>query len=196
MPVSSLLLEDIPQPFDYADTSQVGLGDLDGDGDLDMVLANMGETASQVWFNDGAGQFVDSGQKLTPQGHGVGIGDLDKDGDLDIFITCANYDPGDGWHKEPSKVYLNDGQGVFQDSGQDIGDTELSGTGLNLLDLDGDQDIDVHVVYYDEGGMADKVYLNDGTGRFSDSGLALTENAIAWGDLDADGDGEKTRIFT
>jgi len=188
MPVSSLFFEHMPQPFDYADTPQVGLGDLDGDGDLDVVLANMGETASQVWFNDGAGQFVDSGQQLTPQGHGVGVADLDNDGDLDVFITCANYDPGDGWHKEPSKVYLNDGRGTFQDSGQDIGDTELSGTGLNLIDLDSDQDIDVHVVYYDEAGMADKVYLNDGTGYFSDSGLELTEDAIAWGDLNTDGD--------
>lgn len=188
-PAPLLLLENSPQLFGRTETFQVGLGDLDGDGDLDAVLANMGANDSQVWFNDGAGQFIDSGQRLTQQGHGVALGDLDGDGDLDLFMTCADYGSSSGgWSKKPSRVYLNDGRGTFQDSGQDIGDTELSGNGVNLIDLDGDGDLDVHVIYYEVGGMADKVYLNDGTGRFSDSGLALQEEEIAWGDLDADGD--------
>jgi hypothetical protein len=193
-PAPLLLFENRPQSFGRTETFQVGLGDLDGDGDLDAVFANMAANDSQVWFNDGGvqggtlGQFVDSGQRLTQQGHGVDLGDLDSDGDLDIFMTCAHFGSGGGWSKRPSRVYLNDGQGTFEDSGQDLGDAELSGNGVNLIDLDGDGDLDAHVVYYEVGGMADKVYLNDGTGRFTDSGLALTEEEIAWGDLDADGD--------
>lgn len=186
--VPLLILENIPQPFIRTDTPKVGLGDLDKDGDLDAVFANMGGTDSQVWFNDGSGHFVQSSQVLTRQGHGVGIGDLDGDSDLDIFITCASYDPGDGMRYLPSKIYLNDGQGNFFDTGQDIGDTELSGTGLNLIDLDSDGDLDAHVIYYDVGGMDDKVYLNNGAGLFTDSGLALAQDGITWGDLDADGD--------
>ncbi len=194
MPAPLLALEASPQLFGYTETFQVGLGDLDGDGDLDAVFANMAANHSQVWFNDGGaqggtpGQFTDSGQRLTQQGHGLGLGDLDGDGDLDIFITCAHYGRSGAWSKKPSRVYLNDGRGTFQDSGQDLGDTELSGNGVNLIDLDGDGDLDAHVVYYEVGGMADRVYLNDGAGRFSDSGLALEEEEIAWGDLDADGD--------
>jgi len=189
MPAMLLLLENSPQLFGRTETFQVGLGDLDGDGDLDAVLANMAANDSQVWFNDGTGQFIDSGQRLTQLGHGVALGDLDSDGDLDLFMTCADYgSSGGGWSKKPSRVYLNDGRGTFQDSGQDIGDTELSGNGVNLIDLDCDGDLDVHIIYYEVGGMADKVYLNVGTGRFSDSGLALQEEEIAWGDLDADGD--------
>jgi hypothetical protein len=151
-------------------------------------LANMAANDSQVWFNDGLGTFHDSGQKLTQQGHGLGLGDLDGDGDLDVLMTCAHFSGGGGWSNKPSKVYLNDGQGVFHDSGQDLGDAELSGNGVNLIDLDGDGDLDAHVIYYEVGGMADRVYLNDGTGRFDDSGLALPEEEIAWGDLDGDGD--------
>ena len=63
----------------------------------------------------------------------VGLGDLDGDGDLDIFFTCAHYDRGEGWGKMPSLVYLNDGQGKFASSEQDIGDTELGGNGVNLI---------------------------------------------------------------
>jgi CubicO group peptidase (beta-lactamase class C family) len=173
-------LEKSPQEFGEG-TFQVGLGDLDGDGDLDAVFANPQRHNSEVWLNDGHGQFTDSGQELTQYGHGVGVADFDGDGDLDAFITCHYF-------VRPSRVYLNDGSGNLQDTGQDLGDADMSGADLNLLDLDGDGDVDVHVMYYDPQGLPDKVYLNDGRGVFSDSGLALDEEVIAWGDLDADGD--------
>jgi hypothetical protein len=64
----------------------------------------------------------------------------------------------------------------------------MSGSELNLLDLNGDGHIDVHILYYDPNGLPDKVYLNDGAANFTDSGLALDEDTIAWGDLDGDGD--------
>ena len=59
---------------------------------------------------------------------------------------------------------------------------------VNLLDLNGDGHMDVHVLYYDPNGLPDKVYLNDGHANFSNSGLSLNEDTIAWGDLDEDGD--------
>jgi uncharacterized protein (DUF885 family) len=183
-PVPLFSFEKSAQTFSAPATFQVGLGDFDGDGDLDAAMANLASEA-QVWLNDGQGVFTDSGQRLTSQGHGIGVGDLDGDGDLDLFITCAQMGAGG---LKASQVYLNDGQGMFRENGQDLGDAALSGNGLNLVDVDGDGDLDVHVVYYEVGGMPDKVYLNDGRGTFSDSGLALSEEVIAWGDLDADGD--------
>jgi WD40 repeat protein len=183
-PVPPQLLEKSPQEFGYTETYQVGLGDLDGDGDLDAVFANMAANDSKVWLNDGVGQFVDSGQVLTQQGHGLGLGDLDGDGDLDLFITCAHFNSGGGWSKKPSRVYFNDGTGGLQ-SGENLGDEDLSGNDVNLFDVDGDGDLDAHVVYYE---APDRVYLNDGQGGFNDSGLALSPEEIAWGDLDGDGD--------
>jgi Tol biopolymer transport system component len=185
VPTVLLTMEKSPQQFGYTETFQVGLGDLDNDGDLDAVFANMASNHSTVWLNDGKGQFEDTGQQLTQQGHGLDLGDLDGDGDLDIFLTCAHY-IGIG---KPSVVYFNDGHGMFEESGQDLGDTGLSGNGVNLLDIDNDGDLDAHVVYYERGpGEPDRVYLNDGQGGFTDSGLALPEQVIAWGDLDTDGD--------
>jgi hypothetical protein len=88
----------------------------------------------------------------------------------------------------PSKLYLNDGTGLLQDSGQDLGDGSISAAEVNLLDLNGDGYTDVHVLYFSPGGLPDRVYLNDGHATLTDSGLALDEEIIAWGDLDGDGD--------
>jgi Tol biopolymer transport system component len=182
-PVAAPLLEKSPQEFDARGTFQAGLGDLDGDGDLDAVFANPQTHDSGVWLNDGSGTLVDTGQQLTQYGHGVGLADFDGDGDLDAFIACHQF-------VTPSRLYLNDGTGVLTDSGQDLGDASISANQAYLVDVDGDGYVDVHVVYYDPGGMPDKVYLNDGHGTLADSGLALDEETIAWGDLDGDGDAD------
>jgi hypothetical protein len=184
--VAPLSFEKSSQRFSSRDTFQVALGDVDGDGDLDAVFSNMGPNHSQVWLNDGSGLFIDSGQELTPQGHGAALGDLDGDGDLDLFISCATYSGGGVSYYEPSKVYLNDGTGLFRDSGQDLGDTELSATSVDLVDIDADGDLDASVMYYEQPY---KVYRNDGHGTFAESGLLLPSEAVAaWGDLDGDGD--------
>ncbi len=165
------------QIFSPVSTCQVELKDFDDDGDLDAVFSNMGDNNSTVWRNDGSGYFTDSGQRLTPWGHGVGVGDLDGDGDFDLFITCAS-------DAHRSKIYFNDGGGVFTDSGQDLGDTGLSGNGVTLFDLDTDGDLDVHVIYYEQ---PDKIYRNNGNSEFTDSGMAVPEHTT-FEDLDGDGD--------
>jgi len=176
-----ILFKKSSQELGLRETFQAALGDIDGDGDLDAVFANpMGNNAG-AWMNDGQGFFVDTGQRLTQYGHGVALADFDRDGDLDVFIVCHQF-------ITPSKIYLNDGSGLFQDSGQDLGDQNISANEVNLLDLNSDGYLDVHVMYYAPDGLADKVYLNDGHVNFRDSGLALEEEPIAWGDLDRDGD--------
>ncbi|MCB0138198.1 MAG: hypothetical protein KDD75_24065, partial [Caldilineaceae bacterium] len=56
------------------------LADLDGDGDLDRVL-----------FNDGAGAFVDSGQRIgDAESTAVVLGDLDGDGDADALAGAGD----------------------------------------------------------------------------------------------------------
>lgn len=189
--IQPITLVQTSQTFEPGDTNQIGLGDLDGDGDLDAVFSNQADHHCRILWNDGAGRFTESGQQLTQQGHGVGIGDLDGDDDLDLFITCA------GWAKEkgifnnlPSRIYLNNGKGVFEDSGQDLGDTESSGNGISLLDLDGDGDLDAHIFYYTSKATPyyHHIYLNDGRGRFKDSEIALPEGSFpVWGDLNGNG---------
>jgi hypothetical protein len=175
------------QIFPGSETYQVALGDMDNDGDLDAVCANMGFNNSMIWWNDGHGQFTNSGQTLTQQGHGVALGDLDNDGDLDVFIVCAEY----GSNNKPSKIYFNDGTGQLIDSGQNLGDSLLSANHINLVDIDTDGDLDAQILYYDDKTQSTyfKFFLNNGSGIFTESSLAFPPNyGLTWGDLDGDGD--------
>jgi hypothetical protein len=174
------------QVFEPVWTTHVVLGDLDNDGDLDAVFGNMRDFHhSKVMLNDGHGYFTPTDQDLTQQAHSAALGDLDNDGDLDIFITCANYGIDEKYYYKPSKVYLNDGDAHFQDTMQDIGDTNLGGQKIDLFDIDSDGDLDAAIVYSRD--MPNKVYLNDGQGNFSETELTFPD-VHEWHDLDSDGD--------
>ncbi len=179
----SVSLADSGQRLGAAHSWDVSLGDLDGDGDLDALVANgsQGDEASAVWLNDGRGIFTLGEQRLG-YGMGVELGDLDGDDDLDAFFT--------DWNKA-SEVWLNEGgiqggtPGTFTDSGQRLG----SGGGFDVAlgDLDGDGDLDAFVAQE----KANTVWLNDGDGLFADTGQALgvaITAAVVLGDLDDDGD--------
>ncbi|MCP4214470.1 MAG: VCBS repeat-containing protein [bacterium] len=172
------------QVFKPVRTYHIALTDLDKDGDLDAIFSNMGFNAGEIWMNNGDGTFKNSGQQLTQLGHGIGLGDLDDDGDLDLFVTCAGWVEAGVEHKKPSKIYFNKGKGVFIDSGQELGDANISGNSVSLADIDSDGDLDAAVIYNQE---EDKLYLNDGKGNFTKSSIKIPEESI-FVDLDADGD--------
>ena len=114
-------------------------------------------------------------------GHGVALADFDADGDLDAFIVCHQ-------SSLPSRVYLNDGTGMFTDSGQEFGDARWSGVEVHLLDLNGDGHIDVHVSYYSDSRRSRPCLPERWAGRLQRQRAAAGEDTLAWGDLDGDGD--------
>ncbi|WP_425407908.1 CRTAC1 family protein [Hyphococcus sp.] len=81
--------------YSYAAT----FGDLDNDGDLDLIVANWG-AVSQIFLNDGEGAFerAASGQFRSSIHHGasVALADTDLDGDLDILVGNWPNTPGAG----------------------------------------------------------------------------------------------------
>ncbi len=171
---SSLFFEKSKQAFPSIPTWKIGLADLDEDGDLDAVFANGQANDSQVWLNNGYGFFTDTGQQLGKYGHGIDVGDVDGDGDPDVIISTHSA-------SVVSRVYLNDGNAVFQ-ALEGAFDANI-GFSVELFDIDGDGDLDA----VGEGTSATNVYLNNGAGTFSPSELTLPL-ATVWGDLDSDGD--------
>ncbi|MEJ2080622.1 MAG: VCBS repeat-containing protein [Acidobacteriota bacterium] len=168
----------------------LALGDVDGNGTIDVVtggwkLEDSSYCPSRVWLNDGHGRLHDSGRAFEEGGHhvhGIDLGDVNGDGRLDVVLAMTT--PG-----HAAKVYLNEGGGVFRDSGRIIGHSWAHSVALG--DLDGDGHPDLFLTCGEPAtGTANEVWLNDGRGRCRDSGLRLGE-AFSWdaalGDFNGDG---------
>jgi len=165
------------QEFEADSSFAVAAGDLDRDGDVDVIVTRA--DTNQVWLNDGAGHFS-LHQELDAAGFGdVALGDLDSDGDLDAAFVRQNSDA-------PGGIWLNDGQATFTNPGWALAGN--SPWEVELADLDNDTDLDAVVV--DRRGP-NLVFRNDGSGRLvnTDQALGKADSVdVGIGDLDGDGD--------
>ena len=183
-------------------------GDVDGDGDLDLILADWGPGnnmtndggRTRLWINSGDGRFVDETDKRMPAllvrfSWDLELVDVDNDYDLDAAISCKRC--------AGSLLFRNDGAGTF-----------ANGPGLpaytnnyefEAMDLDGDEFLDL--VTINDGDIVDEnsssrrehVFRNDGKGRFRDAttrwwpneaNIGEDDNVVAFLDFDSDGDAD------
>jgi hypothetical protein len=151
------------------------MGDLDNDGDPDLFFLSTGK-GSKIYFNDGSGQFKESGQNLGDvnlAGQSVELFDFDLDGDLDAYVY---------YFGKPNKVYLNNGRGIFSEA------DFVFPTG-SFGDLDNDGDIDIFVKDRKKGY---RVLLNNGRLEFPDH-WTFADSTVLYGSLalcDIDGDND------
>ncbi|MEE2907896.1 MAG: VCBS repeat-containing protein [Planctomycetota bacterium] len=176
----------------------VALFDFDNDNDPDLFVAN-GATlesprlgpGSRLFRNDSTpGQIryidvtSDSGIDLNRWAMGTAAGDIDGDGFIDLHVTC--------WG--PNALLRNRGDGTFEDITDTAGlDDEAWSTSSAFGDVDGDGDLDLYVVNYLEFDpaslppttkykgqtvptgpqgltpQADRLWINNGDGTFSDA---------------------------
>ena len=177
-------------------TNALALGDVDSDGDLDLVLA-IKTNQNRLFLNDGAGSFVDAtathmpAESILIDSRAVALGDVDGDGDLDLV-----FGNGAGYGAEQDYLYLNDGAGGFVDAtATQMPATREPTESIVLADVDGDSDLDL---VSKSGIYAPHLRLlrNDGGGTFSDATSSIQPaiwfrtNDIAVGDVDGDGDND------
>lgn len=172
---------------DTAETSaNASLGDLDGDGDLDIVLAKGRHwpLADFVLLNDGAGGFnerhaLDASPDRT---YTAALADLDGDGDLDLVV--GNDRPDD------KRIYFNDGAASFTLAGT-FGDPSWPTRNVTVADLNGDSRPEIVVA--NRGGpenrSANYVCVNDGSGAFPGCRVLSRNSATTIGAGDLTGDG-------
>jgi hypothetical protein len=181
-----------------SNTRDIALGDIDGDGDLDMAVGNEvigGINCTHIYFNTGAG-LENYPSLVLPDSNGtfsVAFGDVDNDGDLDLATA---YVRGSG-HRVT--LYLNDG-GTFDTIPDWVGTT--GGIWCGWGDVDGDGDLDLATL---ELFFPASVYINnngilESTPSWQAGEGFLMDFAGAWFDVDDDGDldlavGAKYRVY-
>ena len=184
-------------------------GDVDGDGDLDLVLADWGPGhnmtndggVTRLWLNDGSGRFTDVTATHLPAvmirfSWDLELADVDNDADLDVLVSCKRCPGG--------SLFRNDGAGRFTDDPRAL-PQYTNNYEFEAMDLDGDGFLDLvtlndgEIVAENSSSRREHVFRNDGKGRFRDATQAWwpeaanvgeDDNMAAFLDIDSDGDAD------
>ena len=148
-------------------TYSAALADLDGDGDLDIVVSNDRPDRKLVYLNDGKGKCRVAGTFGQPDWSTryVTLADVNGDARPDLIVANRSTNPA---NPRPSFVCLNDGAGAFP-AFEPL--ATQSATIIVAADFDGDRRIDLFVPHRDGG--QNLIFWNDGTGRFSAAGTPV-----------------------
>jgi hypothetical protein len=158
----------------------VQAGDIDGDDDIDLAVANNGGASISILLNNGDSTFADAvhyPQLGNP--HFLTLGDLDRDGDLDIGTANKN--------RKTISILLGNGDGTF---GGAV-DYDQGRGAYSMISVDFDADGNLDLVTGNEVTSSVSVFLGNGDGTVrSPTHLEVGPGLrfVLAGDFDADGD--------
>ncbi len=171
-------------------TNGISKADIDGDGWVDLMLANNGQNF--LWYNN-QGTWIDQTAQRLPQAdditQDVEFGDYDNDGDLDILVA----------NELENKLLQNDGHGIFKDVSEKVfngGISEETREG-DFGDVDGDGDLDIYfanVRFFQSQPPTQRLLINE-DGTFVDRSeeqlqLGNTAGSVDGDFYDLDNDGD------
>jgi len=174
--------------------------DLDGDGDLDLMVSGMGrDDALRFFVNRGDGAFTDATQTAGLAGLTSGLNlchaDYDNDGRIDILVLRGAWKGPTGGL--PNSLLRNLGDGKFRDVTEESGLLAMNATSSAVWgDLDGDGWLDLFIgnEFRDWHPHASRLLRNRADGTFEDviAGSGVSQHGFvkgcALGDYDQDGD--------
>jgi hypothetical protein len=168
-------------------SSNASIGDLNGDGNLDIVLVKgrHWQLTSRIFLGDGKGHFT-PGQLLpskATKSYSGSLADMTKSGHLDMVLS--NDAP------DPKLVLLNDGKGNFSIGGT-YGKPEWETRNAAVGDLNGDGYPDIAVA---NRGMPSYVCMNDGKLHFDCYPLPDSPSAATVKIADMNGDGANDVVY-
>lgn len=189
-----------------ASIGDLELGDVDDDGDLDMVLSDWGIGSNMnnaggrtmLWLNDGNGNFTDVTATQMPElliqfSWDLEFFDFDNDFDLDIAISCKRCGT--------SRIFVNDGKGTFKD--KRLLPAYTNNYDFEIMDVNNDGFLDLITINDGEivAGASDSrrehIFLNQDGETFIDAteelwpaseNIGKDDNNIIFLDYDSDGD--------
>lgn len=170
--------------------SAISTGDLDGDGNVDLAVANFGSNTVSILRNTGSSNSVNFEPKVDfPTGAGpfsVSTGDLDNDGKTDLVVANSN--------SNTISVFRNTSTDLAIISFTPSADymTESDPRSVEICDLNGDGKVDLAVTNMDSNTVS--VFSNISTGPGSigfaarlDYATGPAPTSVTMGDLDGDG---------
>ena len=177
-------------PFEGVSASAVEFADIDGDNDLDVMIAGYNSSRMQktsLYKNDGNGNYtlVPNTSFFSLQAGSTSFADIDGDNDLDLLIT------GKEKFDNLSILYKNDGNGNFlRDVNVPFVGVQYSKTAF--ADVDGDNDLDVLITGQGDNLPVAKLYINNGNGNYTEKAntpfTGVSYSATAFADIDGDSD--------
>jgi hypothetical protein len=160
------------------DPNSVAVGDFNGDGKLDLAVANVYSGTVSIFLGDGKGNFTLSSSPATGANpSSVAVGDFNGDGKLDLAVADLS--------SGTVTILLGDGKGSFT-----LGSSPAAGgRSISVVtgDFNGDGNLDLAVSNY---YSIASILLGDGIGNFtlaSSPAAGLNPSFVAIGDFNADG---------